>query len=125
MRAKKQDIPVAFEDGKSYSRDTEWGDMNVAWEAWAAGMDATPMFKGLPDDRCQCPHWGYLIKGRVRIKYRDHEEVIDAGEVYYLPPGHTPVAEEDSEMVEFSPKSEYRKTMEVAIRNMKALNKAG
>ena len=84
-----------------------------------------PMFKGLPDDRCQCPHWGYLIKGRVRIKYRDHEEVINAGEVYYLPPGHTPVAEEDSEMVEFSPKSEYRKTMEVAIRNMKALNKAG
>ena len=87
-------------------------------------MDATPMFKGLPDDRCQCPHWGHLIKGRMRIKYHDHDEVINAGEVYYLPPGHIPVIEEDSEMVEFSPKGEYQKTMEVANRNMEALKKA-
>jgi hypothetical protein len=120
MRAKKQDLPIAFQDGKSYSRDTEWGDMNVAWEDWAA-WDATPMFKGLPDDRCQCPHWGYMIKGRMRIKYHDHDEIINAGELYYLPPGHIPVIEEDSEMVEFSPKGEYQKTMEVATRNMEAM----
>jgi hypothetical protein len=120
MRAKKQDLPIAFQDGKSYSRDTEWGDMNVAWEDWAA-WDATPMFKGLPDDRCQCPHWGYMIKGRMRIKYHDYDEIINAGELYYLPPGHIPVIEEDSEMVEFSPKGEYQKTMEVATRNMEAM----
>ena len=52
MGAKKQDIPVAFKNSKSYSRDTKWGNMNVAWEGWAAGTDATPMFKELPDDRC-------------------------------------------------------------------------
>jgi hypothetical protein len=98
--------------------------MNVAWEGWSAGMDATPMFKGLPDDRCQCPHWGYLIKGRMRIKYRDREEVVHASEAHYLPPGHIPVMEEDSEMIEFNPKGEYRKTMEVATSNMGALNKA-
>jgi mannose-6-phosphate isomerase-like protein (cupin superfamily) len=121
MRAKKQDLPMAFEEGKSYSRDTEWGNMNVAWEEWAAGMDGTPMFKGLPDDRCQSPHWGYMIKGRIRIKYHDHDEVISAGEVYYLPPGHIPVIEEDSELVEFSPMGEYQKTMEVAARNMEAM----
>jgi hypothetical protein len=120
VKARKEDIPIMFEQGKTYSRDTEWGDMNVAWEAWEKGMDATPMFKGLPDDRCQCPHWGYLIKGRMRIKYADHDEVINGGELYYLPPGHIPVMEEDSEMVEFSPKGEYQKTMEVATRNMQA-----
>ncbi len=125
MRAKKKDIPVAFQDNKSYSRDVEWGDMNVAWEGWAAGMDATPLFKGLPDDRCQCPHWGYLIKGRMRVKYRDHDEIVNAGEVYFLPPGHIPIVEEDSELVEFSPKGEYQKTMEVVNRNMSALKKAG
>jgi mannose-6-phosphate isomerase-like protein (cupin superfamily) len=125
MRAKKKDIPVAFEEGKSSSRDVEWGEMNVAWETWEAGMDATPMFKGLPDDRCQCPHWGYMLKGRMRIKYRDHDEVINEGEVYYLPPGHIPVVEKDSEVVEFSPKGEYQKTMEVAARNMAALQKKG
>jgi hypothetical protein len=120
MKARKQDLPIMFEDGASYSRDTEWGYMNVAWEAWGAGMDATPMFKGLPDDRCQSPHWGYLIKGRMRIKYADHDEIVSGGELYYLPPGHIPVMEEDSEMVEFSPKGEYQKTMEVAMRNMQA-----
>ena len=122
MRGKKLSTRVAFEDGKSSSRDTQCGDTDVAWEGWA-GMDAIRICNGLPDDRCRCPCWGYLVKGRVRIEYPDREEVINAGEVYYLPLGHVPVAEEDSEMVEFSPKSEYRKTMEVAIRNMKALNK--
>jgi len=118
MRATKNDIPIMFEDGKSYSRDIEWGDMNVAWESWAAGLDATDMFKGLPDDRCQCPHWGFVIKGQMRIKYANHEEIINAGDVYYLPPGHIPVMEQDTELIEFSPKGEYQKTMEVAQRNM-------
>jgi hypothetical protein len=124
MRGKKLDIRVTFEDGKSASRDTEYGDTDVAREGWAR-MGATQMFNGLRDGWRQCPCWGYLVNGRVRIEYPDREEVINAGEVYYLPPGYMPVAEDESEMVEFSPKSEYRKTMEVAIRNMKALNKAG
>jgi hypothetical protein len=25
-----------------------------------AGADFTPMLEGLPDDMCQCPHWGYV-----------------------------------------------------------------
>ena len=94
--------------------------MNVAYEAWPAGTDPTELFRGLPDDRCQCPHWGYLIKGRFRVKYADREEVVNAGEVYYMSPGHIPIIEEDAEIVEFSPKGEYQKTMEVAMRNYEA-----
>lgn len=120
MRATQKDIPVLFEDGNSFSRDIEWGDMNVAWESWPAGMDGTRMFKGLPDDRCQCPHWGFMIRGQMTIKYADHEEILTAGDVYYLPPGHIPVVDEDCELVEFSPKGEYQQTMEVVQRNMEA-----
>ena len=123
MRSQKQALPVAFEEGPAFSREVEWGDMNVAYESWPAGMDATPLFKGLPDDRCQCPHWGYLLKGRIRIKYNDHEEVINAGDLYYLAPGHIPVIEETVEVVEFSPKGEYQKTMAVVGRNMEAMKK--
>ena len=121
MRGSKQDLPVAFEDGAAYSRQAEWGDMNVAIEAFPGGTDATPLFKGLPDDRCQCPHWGYLLKGRIRVKYADHEEVINAGDAYYMAPGHIPVIEEDAEVVEVSPRGEYQKTMEVAVRNYQAM----
>jgi hypothetical protein len=118
MHGKSKEIPMAFQSGPIYSRDAEWGEMNVAFEGFPAGTDTTPLFKGLPDDRCQCPHWGYLFKGRMRVKYADREEVIKRGEAYYLSPGHNLVIEEDSESLEFSPKGEYQKTMEVAARNM-------
>lgn len=125
MHGAREDIPVAFESGPVCSRDAEWGDMNVAFEAFPAGTDTVPLFKGLPDDRCQCPHWGYLFKGRMRVRYAgDREEVIGAGEAYYLPPGHNVMVEEDSQLVEFSPRGEYQKTMEVAARNMAALSSA-
>ncbi|MHB9031954.1 MAG: cupin domain-containing protein [Anaerolineae bacterium] len=118
MHSKKDNVPVSFQAGPDYSRNTEWGEMNVAFERWSAGLDSGPMFKGLPNDACQCPHWGYVIKGKLRILYGDHEETIEAGDAYYLAPGHTTVVESDLEIIEFSPKGEYQKTMEVAMRNM-------
>lgn len=126
MRAKKEDIPIYsnFEDG-SYGRYMEWGDMDVAWEGWRAGRDATQLFKGLPGNSCPVPHWGYLIKGRMRIKYRDHDEVINAGEVFYMEPGHIPVTEEDTELVWFSPKGENKKIMEILARNREATKEKG
>ena len=98
--------------GEGYeTRQAEWADLNVAFESIAGGLDATETFRVLPDGRCQCPHWGYVIKGRLRIKYADHEETISAGEAYYIEPGHIPVTEEETELIEFSPLEEYRKTM--------------
>ena len=111
MRASKTDLTVASEFPGFESRQAQWGDFNVAVETIAAGMDATEMFAALPDGRCQCPHWGYVIKGKARIKYADHEEVISAGDAYYLPPGHIPVVEESLVIVEFSPLGEYEKTI--------------
>ena len=59
-----------------------------------------------------------MLKGRMRIRYPDREEVIEAGDAYYMEPGHVPLFEEDTEVIEFSSKVEYQKTMEVAERNM-------
>jgi hypothetical protein len=49
----------------------------------------TPPFEGLPDYRCQSPHWGYVVKGKVGYRYADREEIVEAGEAYYALPGHT------------------------------------
>ncbi len=125
MRAKKEDIPLVVQDGKSYGRYMEWGDMDAAWEFWEKGRDATQVMKGLPDDACQNPHWGYMIKGRMRIKYSDHDEIINTGEVFYMQPGHIPVTEEDSELVWFRPRGENKKVMEVISRNVEAMKKKG
>jgi hypothetical protein len=121
MRGSKQDIPVAFETGGIVLHEAEWADMNVGLETFPAGTELEPVFKGLPDDRCQCPHWGYVIRGRMRVRYKDHEEVVNAGDAYYMAPGHVPIFDEDTEIVEFSPKDEFQKTMEVAARNVAAL----
>jgi hypothetical protein len=85
------------------------GDLVVGYFELPAGTDFTPMFKGLPDDACQCPHWGYVLKGAVQIRYTDGtEEVTAAGEVFYWPPGHTGWVEEDTIFLDFSPEKESR-----------------
>ncbi|HMN79192.1 MAG TPA: hypothetical protein PKA20_04590 [Burkholderiaceae bacterium] len=120
MQARPSDIPLTFEGEPGSTRNDEWGTMNVGYERLAAGTDTRPLFVGLPDNRCQCPHWGYLLKGRVRVFYADREEVIRAGEAYYMPPGHTTLVEEDCEQLHFSPQGEYRKTLAVIERNLAA-----
>ena len=82
------------------------------------------MLKGLPDDRCQCPHWGYVVKGKLTWRYADHEEVTEAGDVFYAPPGHAPVAEAGTEFFQFSPTDELRTTEEAIARNMQAMQGA-
>ena len=124
MHGNRVDFPVVFQSGSSYHRDVEWGEMSAAFWGFPAGFDSSPLFKGLPNG-CQCPHWGYLLKGRMRVKYADHEEVVTAGEAYYLAPGHLPLMEEDCEMVEFSPQEESQKMLEIASRNMAAMQKGG
>lgn len=117
MHSNREGIPIMFQTGSYYSRQIEWGEMDGGFWGFPAGFDSIPLFRELPNG-CECPHWGYLLKGRMRVKYADHEEVITAGEAYYLAPGHNVVMEEDCEMVEFSPKDVSRKMLEVASRNM-------
>jgi hypothetical protein len=120
MRAALRSIPVVLDAAEGQLRQTEWGEMVVETGTLKARLDPSPFFKGLPDDRCQCPHWGYVLKGTLRYKYADHEEVYNAGDAYYAPPGHTPVLEPGLEYVEFSPAKELAKTMKVVERNMQA-----
>ena len=94
------------------------GDYTIAFETYSADADLTPFFKGLPDDRCQCPHWGYVVKGKLTYKTADGEETFETGQAYYAPPGHTPVLHAGTEVVEFSPTEELEKTMEVFEKNM-------
>ena len=63
------------------------------------------------------------MKGRITVKYKDHQEVINAGDVYYMKPGHTGIIGAGTEYVEFSPKEKYKLTMEAIKRNMEAMQK--
>ncbi len=102
-------------------RSVEWGGFNVSFEKALADMDVTPYLKGLPDNRDPCPHWGFLFKGKIIIRYKDREETVNAGEAYYMAPGHTALVTKGSELIEFSPKSELDKTMAVVTKNLQDL----
>ena len=94
----------------------------VSFVTFRDDIDATPLLKGLPDDRCQCPHWGYVVKGRMTMRFGDREEVFEAGDAFYSPPGHIPVSHEPgTEIVQFSPSEELRLTQAAIARNMEAL----
>jgi len=99
----------------------ELGDYTVAFEQFTGGGDMAPLFRGLPDDRCQTPHWGVVLKGRLTFTYADGEDVIEAGEAYYAPPGHTPAADPGTETIEFSPTEALHKTMAVVMKNAAAV----
>src|SRR5579862_10061408 len=72
---------------ESFSADLD-GGYTVNFACFRPDMDHTPLLKGAPDDRCQCPHWGYVLAGRLTDRFADHEETVHAGEAFYLPPGH-------------------------------------
>ena len=121
MHSKRTEVPVAVEMPEGKLRFAEWGGMSIELGEIDQTIDPAPLFKGLQDDRCQCPHWGVVLKGTLRYRYADHEEVYTAGEIYYAPPGHLPVLEGGTEYVEFSHSDELAKTMEVVERNMAAI----
>ena len=100
------------------------GGYTVGFETYTQDADLAPFFKGPPDDRCQCDHWGYVVKGRVTFKFGDHDETYEAGDAYYAPPGHTPVLYAGTEVVEFGPTHELQHTMEAVEKNMEAMSAA-
>jgi hypothetical protein len=85
-------------------------------------VDGTALLKGAVDDRCQCPHWGYVLKGKITLRFADRDEAYEAGDAFYAPPGHIPVKHEPgSQIVQFSPNHELRQTQAVMMKNMQAM----
>jgi hypothetical protein len=86
----------------------DYGDGTpVSYVGIAEVRDGKLVHKGLPDDHCHCPHWGYVFKGKMTARYADCDEVYEAGDAFHIPPGHVPVENEPStEFLWFSPSEE-------------------
>ena len=97
-------------DGVDF-RTKEAGGMTIGWVRLSKGIDLSPATKGLPDDLCPCPHWGYVIKGKLRMKMKDGSSDYEAGQAFYWGPGHAPEALEDTEYVDFSPSAEVERVI--------------
>jgi hypothetical protein len=110
---------VSLEGLEVRTEDLE-GGYSVCFETHTADADLAELYRGLPDDRCQVPRWGYVLEGAITFRFADREETYAAGDAYYVPPGHTPIHHAGAEVVEFSPSEELRETIAVVMRNVQA-----
>jgi hypothetical protein len=99
----QHEVPVAIAGDGVELRKQPIGDMTVAFVSARKGIDLRPALKGLPGDLCQCPHYAYVIKGRIRMHTADGHQDFTAGQACYWASGHAPEILEDTEYVDFSP----------------------
>lgn len=113
MRAAEDEIDVELQVGDLTTRGVEWGGQLVRHLTLPPGADFRPLFVGLLHDRCDCPHWGYIVRGSIHVRYADGtEEVNRAGDLYYWPGGHTGWTEEGVTFIELSPAEQLRPVLE-------------
>ncbi len=124
MKIKKENIPVAMEAPGSIMRTLKgYGGMTVGFNELPAGTDFGPLLQGLTNDSCQCPHWGYVLEGELLAKYDDGtEESFTAGDVFYMPPGHTAVVKKDLKLLDFSPEKELDLVLNHITKKMAELS---
>ena len=102
-KASKATTPTTMDFEIAEDRSCELEDLTVNFVTIRKDHDLAPMLAVLPGGMCQCPHWGVVSKGRLTVSYADRVEVIEAGDAFYMTPGHTAAAEAGSEFVQFSP----------------------
>lgn len=126
MRIAKTDIPARIQVPGAIARQaldfgdaTGYGKMAGEYFSLATGTDIAPLLKGLEDDLCQSPHWGYLLAGQVTVTYKDgREESIAGGDLFYWPPGHTVKVGQDAEIILFSPQAEHCRVVDHLHRQL-------
>lgn len=105
----KIDVPGAVaRQVLSFGDATGYGSIAGEYFSLGAGTDIAPLLRGLHDDTCHAPHWGYMISGRLVVSFVDGtEETCCGGEIFYWAPGHSVRVVDDAEVILFSPEAEH------------------
>jgi len=100
---------------------SEIGSISGEYFTLSAGVDTTPLFQGLEGDLCQCPHWGFVIRGQLTTTDAiGVQETVKANDLFYWPPGHNVMVEADAEIVMFSPQHEHSQVINHMIEKVKS-----
>jgi hypothetical protein len=127
MRVAKDNVDVRMEiPGAVIRQRREFGDVKgfdkISGEYFSlsAGVDTTPLFQGLEGDQCQCPHWGFVLRGKlVTTDAEGEQETVNANDLFYWPPGHNVKVDSDAEIVMFSPQYEHTQVINHMIEKVK------
>ena len=123
-KASKESVTEVKDFGVAEDRTGYLDGHTVNFVSIRQDHDLAPMLSGLPGGRCPCPHWGYVLTGRMIVRYADREEVYEAGDVFYMAPGHAPAAEAGSEFIQFSPSDQLQEVEAAIMRHMQPMQGA-
>jgi len=126
MRVAKDQVDVKMEiPGAVIRQRTDFGcaggfgQISGEYFTLAAGVDTAPLFEGLHGDMCQCPHWGFVLRGQLTTTDAiGVEETVKANDLFYWPPGHNVHVDADAEIVMFSPQREHSQVIDHMIRKV-------
>ncbi|MEL6474575.1 MAG: cupin domain-containing protein [Pseudomonadota bacterium] len=119
MKIVAKDAPQARAELGDMARGLEAGGHMMALMSLPDGTDFCQFLKGLPHDHCQCPHWGYLLEGQIKVDYQDgSSEVVEPGDLYYWPPGHTIAVQGDTRYIEFSPADQLSDVLDHVVSRL-------
>ena len=127
MRIAKGDVDVRMEiPGAVIRQHLDFGDVSgfdrISGEYFtlSAGVDTTPLFQGLEGNLCQCPHWGFVLRGQLTTTdAKGVRETVTANDLFYWPPGHNVKVDADAEIVMFSPQREHSRVIDHMIAVVK------
>ena len=98
----------------------------ISMETHLTDLDAAFLFKGATDDQCQAPHMGYVLKGKYGMRIAEGVAVCEAGDAFFIGPGHTPIIFAGCEVVYFTRTEEANRELPVVMANlMKYLEEQG
>ena len=128
MRVAKENVDVRMEiPGVVIRQRQNFGDVSgfdtISGEYFtlAAGVDTTPLFLGLHGDLCQCPHWGFVLRGDITTTdAKGGQETVTTNDLFYWPPGHNVKVNADAEIVMFSPQREHSRVIDHMIEKVKS-----
>ncbi len=127
MRIAKEDVDVKMQipgavirQRMNFGDATGLGKISGEYFSLSAGVDTTPLFQGLEGNACQCPHWGFVLRGQLTTT-DEHgvQETVNANDLFYWPPGHNVKVGADAEIVMFSPQHEHGLVIDHMIEKVK------
>lgn len=123
MLVAKDEVDVRMEiPGAVIRQRTGFGDVSgfdaisAEYFTLSEGVDTAPLFEGLEGDLCQCPHWGFVLGGRLTTTdSTGAQETVRTNDLFYWPPGHNVQVDADAEIVMFSPQLQHSQVIDHMI----------
>ena len=127
MRVAKDDVDVRMQipgavirQRKEFGNANGFGKISGEYFTLSAGVDTTALFQGLEGNLCQCPHWGFVLRGEITTTDAGGtKETVKANDLFYWPPGHNVKVDADAEIVMFSPQREHSHVIDHMVEKVK------